>query len=143
MNFESFNFDKSITGAIKLAGYEEPTPIQVEAIPVILEGRDIMGLAQTGTGKTAAFILPIIQKLLTGRHGTVRALVIAPTRELAEQIHENTVMLARQTKLKSVTVYGGVKTNPQIQKLSQGADIVIACPGRLLDHMSQGTIDLF
>jgi ATP-dependent RNA helicase RhlE len=107
-----------------------------------MAGKDVMGLAQTGTGKTAAFALPILQRLVTGSRGHVRALVVAPTRELAEQIHESIVSLGRKTRLHSVTVYGGVNINPQIQKLRQGVEIVVACPGRLLDHMSQGTIDL-
>ncbi|MFH1028946.1 MAG: DEAD/DEAH box helicase, partial [Pseudomonadota bacterium] len=107
----------------------------------VLQGRDVMGLAQTGTGKTAAFALPILQRLSDGHKGRVRALVVAPTRELAEQIHESFGALGRQTGLKSVTVYGGVNVNPQIQKLKNGVDVVVACPGRLLDHISQGTID--
>jgi ATP-dependent RNA helicase RhlE len=100
-----------------------------------------MGLAQTGTGKTAAFVLPILQRLLRGKTGRVRALVIAPTRELAEQIHEDFEMLGRRTRLSSVTVYGGVGIQPQVQKLRR-ADIVVACPGRLLDHIGRRTIDL-
>ena len=105
-------------------------------------GRDVMGLAQTGTGKTAAFALPILNRLMDGPRGKVRALVVAPTRELAEQIHESFVTLGKQTRLKSVTVYGGVNVNPQIQALKNGVEIVVACPGRLLDHIGQGTIDL-
>ncbi len=101
-----------------------------------------MGLAQTGTGKTAAFVLPILERLLQGPRGRVRALIIAPTRELAEQIHEAIVTLGRDTKLRSVTIYGGVGMNPQIQKLRAGVEIVVACPGRLLDHLNQRTIDL-
>ncbi len=101
-----------------------------------------MGLAQTGTGKTAAFVLPILQRLLPGPRGKVRALIIAPTRELAEQIHVAIVALGRDTKLRSATIYGGVGLNPQIQKLRAGVEIVVACPGRLLDHINQKTIDL-
>jgi ATP-dependent RNA helicase RhlE len=101
-----------------------------------------MGLAQTGTGKTAAFALPILQRLVDGSRGKVRALIIAPTRELAEQIHESFTALGRKTKIRSMTIYGGVNVNPQIQKLKQGVEIVVACPGRLLDHLSQGTVDL-
>jgi ATP-dependent RNA helicase RhlE len=101
-----------------------------------------MGLAQTGTGKTAAFVLPILERLLQGPRGRVRALVIAPTRELAEQIHTEIGKLGLQTRLKSVTIYGGVGLNPQIQKLRAGVEIVVACPGRLLDHINQRTIDL-
>jgi ATP-dependent RNA helicase RhlE len=101
-----------------------------------------MGLAQTGTGKTAAFVLPILERLLKGPRGRVRSLIIAPTRELAEQIHVAIVALGRDTKLRSATVYGGVGVNPQIQKLRAGVEIVVACPGRLLDHLNQKTIDL-
>lgn len=123
-------------------GYVTPTPIQVKSIPPILEGRDVMGLAQTGTGKTAAFALPILQRLLDGPRGRVRVLVIAPTRELAEQTHDFFDALGRQTRLRSATIYGGVSINPQIDRLRSGVEIVVACPGRLLDHMGQRTIDL-
>ena len=142
MEFQAFNLHPVIAASIKEAGYVTPTPIQKQAIPTVMEGRDVMGLAQTGTGKTAAFALPVLNRLMTGQRGKVRALVVAPTRELAEQIHESFVTLGRQTKLKSVTVYGGVNVNPQIQALRNGVEIVVACPGRLLDHIGQGTIDL-
>ncbi len=142
MECQSFNFHPAIAASIKEAGYVTPTPIQQQAIPVVMTGRDVMGLAQTGTGKTAAFALPILHRLMEGPRGRVRALVVAPTRELAEQIHESFVALGRQTRLKSVTVYGGVNVNPQIQALRNGVEIVVACPGRLLDHIGQGTIDL-
>src|SRR5512146_1208263 len=117
MKFESFQFHAAIAAGIKEQGYIAPTPIQVRAIPPILEGRDVMGLAQTGTGKTAAFALPILERLLKGPRGSVRALIIAPTRELAEQINESIVALGRQTRLRSMTIYGGVSVKPQIQKL--------------------------
>ncbi len=107
-----------------------------------MAGRDVMGLAQTGTGKTAAFALPILQRLETGPRGRVRALIVAPTRELAEQIHQAFADLGRQTALRSVAIYGGVSIGPQLQALRAGADIVVACPGRLLDHMRQGTVNL-
>ncbi len=142
MKFQSFNLHPVIAASIAEAGYTTPTPIQQQAIPTVLQGRDVMGLAQTGTGKTAAFALPILNRLMDGPRGRVRALIVAPTRELAEQIHESFTMLGRLTKLKSVTVYGGVNVNPQIQALRNGVEIVVACPGRLLDHLSQGTIDL-
>ncbi|MDN3513211.1 MAG: DEAD/DEAH box helicase [Candidatus Brocadia sp.] len=142
MNFEAFNFHPHITAGVKALGYIAPTPIQVQAIPFILQGKDVMALAQTGTGKTAAFVLPILQRLLQGPRGRVRALIIAPTRELAEQIHEAIGGLGQQTKLRSATIYGGVNMKPQIQRLRGGAEIVVACPGRLLDHVRQGTIDL-
>ena len=142
MEFHTFNFHPEVAAGIALAGYVSPTPIQVQAIPPILEGRDVVGLAQTGTGKTATFVLPILHRLMQGRRRHVRALVIAPTRELAEQIHEAIGILGRQTRLQSVSIYGGVNMNPQIQKLKGGVEIVVACPGRLLDHMNHGMINL-
>ena len=142
MGFTSFKFDPKITAGVTALGYRIPTPIQAEAIPPVLEGRDVMGLAQTGTGKTAAFVLPILERLLSGPRGRVRSLIIAPTRELAEQIHVSIGQLGGATRLKSCAVYGGVAVNPQIQRLRAGADIVVACPGRLLDHLSQKTINL-
>jgi len=142
MEFQRFEFHPQVAAGVIAAGYTTPTPIQAQAIPSVLSGRDVMGLAQTGTGKTAAFALPILNRLMKGGRGYVRALVIAPTRELAEQIHEAFNQLGRQTRLKSVTVYGGVSINPQIDKLRRGAEIVVACPGRLLDHLGQRTIDL-
>jgi ATP-dependent RNA helicase RhlE len=142
VNFSSFKLHPQIAAGIKSQGYDTPTPIQKQAIPPVLEGHDVMGLAQTGTGKTAAFVLPILERLLSGTRGKVRALIIAPTRELAEQIHVSIGELGKQTHLKSVTIYGGVNVNPQIQKLRAGVEIVVACPGRLLDHINQKTIDL-
>jgi ATP-dependent RNA helicase RhlE len=142
MGFNSFKLHPSIMAGVRALGYTTPTPIQVQAIPPVLEGRDVMGLAQTGTGKTAAFVLPILERLLPGPRGRVRTLIIAPTRELAEQIHVAIVALGRDTRLRSCTIYGGVGLNPQIQNLRKGADIVVACPGRLLDHIKQKTINL-
>jgi ATP-dependent RNA helicase RhlE len=141
LNFETFNFHPSVAAGVAAAGYETPTPIQVRAIPEVFNGRDVMGRAQTGTGKTAAFVLPILNRLVGGKYGCVRALIIAPTRELAEQIHQAIETLGCKTRIRSVTVYGGVGINPQIQKLKR-ADIVVACPGRLLDHMGRSSIDL-
>lgn len=142
MEFKQFNLHPVIAANIKSAGYLAPTPIQRQAIPAVMLGRDVMGLAQTGTGKTAAFALPILNRLMGGARGIVRALIIAPTRELAEQIHESFISLGKKTGLRSVTVYGGVNANPQIQALRNGVEIVVACPGRLLDHIGQGTIEL-
>lgn len=142
MEFKEFNLNQNVEAGITAAGYVTPTPIQEQAIPAVMQGRDVMGLAQTGTGKTAAFALPILHRLMQGGHGHVRALIIAPTRELSEQIHTAIGELGRQTRLKSVTVYGGVSANPQIEKLKRGVEIVVACPGRLLDHINQGTINL-
>jgi len=123
---------------IKRAGYETATPIQEAAIPAAIRGRDVIGTAQTGTGKTAAFILPILNRLIEGKRGTPRALIVTPTRELAEQIFEVTKMLSTGSKLRSTTIYGGVSANRQIQELKRGVDILVACPGRLLDLMNQG-----
>jgi ATP-dependent RNA helicase RhlE len=142
LKFEDFAFHPVIAAGIREIGYETPTPIQAEAIPVVMAGRDVMGLAQTGTGKTAAFALPILHRLMQGSRGHVRALVVAPTRELAEQINEAVISLGGQTRARSLTVYGGVGVNPQIEKLRNGVEIVVACPGRLLDHITQKTIDL-
>jgi ATP-dependent RNA helicase RhlE len=142
MGFSSFKLHPKITASVNALGYKIPTPIQLQAIPPVLEGKDVMGLAQTGTGKTAAFVLPILERLLPGQRGKVRALIIAPTRELAEQTHVSIGELGRNTGLKSCTIYGGVGVNPQIQKLRAGVDIVVACPGRLLDHLNQKTINL-
>jgi ATP-dependent RNA helicase RhlE len=142
MDFKEFNLNADVSAGISKAGYVRPTPIQVKAIPSVMQGRDVMGLAQTGTGKTAAFVLPILNRLMDGPRGVVRALIIAPTRELSEQINNEIRTLGRQTRLKSTTVYGGVNINPQMQKLKRGVEIVVACPGRLLDHINRGTVNL-
>ncbi|MEN8264738.1 MAG: DEAD/DEAH box helicase [Nitrospirota bacterium] len=142
MEFNTLNLHAQIAAGIKAAGFTTQTPIQAQAIPPALRKQDVMGLAQTGTGKTAAFVLPILQRLITGPRGPVRALVIAPTRELAEQIHETIRTLGRRTGLRCATVYGGVNINSQIKKLRAGVDIIVACPGRLLDHINQRTINL-
>ncbi len=141
MNFETFKFHPAVAAGVAAAGYKEPTPIQTQAIPQVLAGGDLIGLAQTGTGKTAAFVLPILDRLMGRASGRVRALIVAPTRELAEQTHQAIETLGRKTRLRSVTVYGGVGINPQIQKLRR-ADIVVACPGRLLDHIGRHSVDL-
>jgi len=141
MGFDSFNLHPSIMAGIRSLGYVTPTPIQVQCIPAVLEGRDVIGLAQTGTGKTAAFALPILQRLMKGPRGTVRALVISPTRELAEQTYEVFCQLGKATRLRAVAVYGGVGMDAQVRKIREGAEIVIACPGRLLDHLWRGTLN--
>jgi superfamily II DNA/RNA helicase len=141
LNFKAFLFDPKVTAGIAAAGFSTPTPIQTQAIPRILQGRDLMGLAQTGTGKTAAFVLPILQRLLNGKRGLTRALVIVPTRELADQIHQAFGLLGGRTGLRSATVYGGVGFQPQVTAL-RNADIAVACPGRLLDHIGRRTVDL-
>ena len=123
-------------------GYTTPTPIQRRAIPIVLQGRDVIGLAQTGTGKTAAFVLPILQRPAKGPARQVRALILAPTRELAEQIHDAINSLGRQSKVRSVSIYGGVSKYNQLAALRRGVEIIVACPGRLLDHIDDGNIDL-
>jgi len=142
VNFEQFSLDPRIGAGIQAAGYTTPTPIQQQAIPVVLKGRDVLGLAQTGTGKTAAFVLSILQRLTRGPLGRVRVLIVAPTRELAEQIHQDIVTLGKKTKIRSATVYGGVSKRNQVEALRRGAEIVVACPGRLLDLANDGSIDL-
>ncbi len=146
MRFTQFDFHPDIQSGIQDAGYTRPSPIQQKAIPPILDGKDILGLAQTGTGKTVAFVLPILQHLLKRPAGTPAAapsaLVMAPTRELAEQIHESIKMMARHTPVKSVAIYGGVGKHLQINALKKGVDIIVACPGRLLDLMNEKAITL-
>ncbi|PLX95882.1 MAG: RNA helicase [Desulfuromonas sp.] len=142
MKFQEFNLHPKVAAGVDAEGYTTPTPIQAQGIPSVMAGQDVMGLAQTGTGKTAAFALPILHRLMQGKRGQVRALIVAPTRELAEQIHVAISHLGKQTGLRSVTIYGGVNINPQKNKLKSGVEIVVACPGRLLDHINQGTIDL-
>ena len=143
MNFDSFAFHPLIKAGIAAAAYELPTPIQQETIPVILAGKDVLGLAQTGTGKTAAFVLPILQRLMRGGpRGKLRALIVAPTRELAEQTQTFIKLLGRKTGLRSISIYGGVGSQPQIKALKEGVDIVVACPGRFLDLRDQGALDL-
>ncbi len=142
MSFKNFKLHPKITAGIKACGYTDATPIQEKTIPSILENRDILGLAQTGTGKTAAFVLPLLQKLLDGPRKRIRALIVAPTRELAEQIHQNIIMMAQETTLKSMVIYGGVGKHQQVQKLRSGVEIVVACPGRLLDLLNDRALTL-
>lgn len=142
MSFSQLSLDPRIQAGIKAAGFVTPTPIQEQAIPAVLAEQDVLGLAQTGTGKTAAFMLPILQRLTTGPLRQVRALVVAPTRELAEQIHQATAVFAKKTRIRSVAIYGGVGKGAQLDALKRGTEVVIACPGRLLDHIREGNIDL-
>jgi len=137
LNFEQFNLDSRLMQGIKKAGYDIATPIQEAAIPAAIRGRDLIGTAQTGTGKTAAFVLPILNKLLREPRGIARALIVTPTRELAEQINDVIRVLSAGTKLRSVTIYGGVGASPQIKALKEGAEILVATPGRLLDLLNQ------
>lgn len=142
MSFSQFNFHPSIAAAVRECGYTSPTPIQYKAIPHLLLGHDLLGLAQTGTGKTAAFVLPTLQRLQDGPRKKIRALILAPTRELAEQIHENIQLMAGNTKLRSCTIFGGVSKHGQLRNIERGVEIVVACPGRLLDHLNSRTISL-
>ena len=142
MQFNTFGLHPRILTAIEKVGYTEPTEIQKLAIPKALEGRDIMGLAQTGTGKTAAFALPILQRHLKAKRGHVSVLVLAPTRELAEQINDSVKELGIHTPMRSTSVYGGVNIVRQIKTFERGVEIVVACPGRLLDHIGRRTVDL-
>jgi len=137
LSFEQFNLDSRLSAGIHRAGYEEPTPIQVQVIPAALEGHDLIGTAQTGTGKTAAFVLPILHRLLSGPRGIARVLIVTPTRELAEQINDAIRALSVGTRIRSATIYGGVGAAPQIKALRDGAEILVACPGRLLDLVEQ------
>jgi ATP-dependent RNA helicase RhlE len=142
VNFEKFKLDSRLMAGIKRAGFDTATPIQEAAIPSALAGHDLIGTAQTGTGKTAAFVLPILNKLLDGPRGVSRALIVTPTRELAGQIHDVIRVLATGTKLRSTTIFGGVGAGPQIKAIREGAEILVACPGRLLDLMNQNQVRL-
>ena len=147
MSFDNLGLRAELVRAVSEKGYDTPTPIQSQAIPLVLEGRDLMGSAQTGTGKTAGFTLPLLQRLAAtpppqqGRR-PIRALVVTPTRELAAQVHDSIVVYGRYLSLKSTVVFGGVSINPQKQKLIRGVDILVATPGRLLDHVGQRSVDL-
>ncbi len=135
MSFTHFNLDSRLNAGINHAGFTTPTPIQEKAIPLALQGHDLIGTAQTGTGKTAAFVLPILHHILKNPGKGTRALIITPTRELAEQIHQTIGELRGGTKIRSISVYGGVGPTHQIEALRRGVEIVVACPGRLLDHL--------
>ena len=141
MPFTALGLMPELVRAVADEGYEHPTPIQLEAIPLALAGRDLIGSAQTGTGKTAAFVLPILQRLQAGTRGVLRALILVPTRELAEQVVTSIRAYGRHTHLKGAAVYGGVGMEPQTRALKHGADIVVATPGRLLDHMERGHVN--
>ncbi|MBV1873178.1 MAG: DEAD/DEAH box helicase, partial [Gammaproteobacteria bacterium] len=149
MSFEPLGLRAELLRAVADSGYTTPTPIQQQAIPAIIEGRDLMGGAQTGTGKTAGFTLPLLHRLMEQggpqeKNGKreIRALVLTPTRELAAQVGESVETYSKHLPLKSTVIFGGVKINPQITRLRQGVDIIVATPGRLLDHVNQRTIDL-
>lgn len=146
MTFSDLNLNELLLKAIKDQGYTSPTPVQAQAIPFILEGRDMLAGAQTGTGKTAGFTLPLLHILSHKKnvktHRKIRALILTPTRELAAQVGESVKIYGKHLPLKSAVIFGGVGINPQITTLKAGVDILVATPGRLLDHVGQGTIDL-
>ncbi|MGN6262320.1 MAG: DEAD/DEAH box helicase, partial [Ralstonia sp.] len=149
VTFDSFGLHPDVLRALTESGYTKPTPIQAAAIPVVTAGRDVMGAAQTGTGKTAGFSLPIIHNLLPdantsaspARH-PVRALILTPTRELADQVYDNVAKYAKYTALRCAVVFGGVDMNPQTEQLRRGVEILVATPGRLLDHVQQRSVNL-
>lgn len=146
MSFDSLGLSAELLRAVADQGYSQPTPVQCQAIPPILEGRDIMAGAQTGTGKTAGFALPLLQRLsargCNGGRRRVRALILTPTRELAAQVGASVETYGKHLSLRSMVIFGGVKINPQIERLRRGVDILVATPGRLLDHVGQKTLDL-
>ena len=147
MSFESLGLSAELLRAVSEKGYDTATPIQQQAIPIILEGRDLMGGAQTGTGKTAGFTLPLLQRLMSAHKEVkgrrpIRALVLTPTRELAAQVAESVATYGKHLPLKSTVVFGGVSINPQKDKINRGVDVLVATPGRLLDHVGQRSVDL-
>jgi ATP-dependent RNA helicase RhlE len=145
MTFESLGLAPALVRALAERNYSTPTPIQAEAIPLVLAGHDLLGGAQTGTGKTAAFVLPMLQRLqqMPARNDRrPRALILVPTRELAVQVHDSIRAYSKYQRVQTTTVYGGVGMNPQIDALRRGVDILVACPGRLIDHLQQRTVDL-
>ena len=141
LSFGDLELHPALLDAIRDAGYLSPTPIQREAIPLARKGRDIMGLAQTGTGKTAAFTLPILDRLIDGPRRT-RALILTPTRELCVQVEESFRKYAKHAEVDVTAVYGGVPVEPQEKQLRAGVDVVVATPGRLIDHLQRRTVDL-
>ncbi len=144
MSFNQLGLSAELLRAVEKQGYRKATPIQQQAIPLILEGRDVLAGAQTGTGKTASFTLPMLQRLQRGtvNRRRIRALILTPTRELAAQVADSARSYGQQLPFRTAVIYGGVSINTQIAKLRKGADIVVATPGRLLDHLQQGTVDL-
>ena len=149
MSFEQLNLSAEILHAIADQGYTEPTPIQAQAIPAILEGRDIMGAAQTGTGKTASFTLPMLSRLQPEANTSaspakhpIRALILVPTRELAVQVYESVKTYGKYLPLRCAAVFGGMDIDPQTRELRAGVEILVATPGRLLDHIQQKTMNL-
>jgi ATP-dependent RNA helicase RhlE len=149
MKFEELNLAPAILQAVQEQGYDTPTPVQAQAIPIVLAGHDLLAGAQTGTGKTAAFMLPILHKLSLAEAGrnkfggkAIRALVLTPTRELAAQIQESAKDYGKYLSLQSTVVFGGVGMKPQVDRVKRGVDVLVATPGRLLDLQGQGLLDL-
>jgi len=146
MGFSSLGLHKDLLTRVEKLGFDQPTPIQKQAIPLVLQHQDVTGIAQTGTGKTAAFVLPILHSLISSNQGekkrSVRALIIAPTRELAEQIQKVVIDFGAGSGIRSTTIFGGVSINRQISDLQKGVDVVVGCPGRLLDHINRQTMNL-
>ncbi len=142
MNFSDLGLETELLRAVTEKGYDTPTPIQAKAIPAVLSGRDVLAGAQTGTGKTAAFVLPLLQRLAAAKGGLPRALVLSPTRELTAQIADNAKNYGKYKNIRSIVIFGGVSEKPQIEALRRGCDLVIATPGRLLDLVEQGVADL-
>ncbi|MEJ6641611.1 MAG: DEAD/DEAH box helicase, partial [Akkermansiaceae bacterium] len=143
MTFDELGLDPQILKAIQDKGYTTPTPIQAQAIPAVMAGGDVMAAAQTGTGKTAGFTLPLLDRLIKGeraRDQQVRTLILTPTRELAAQVSDSVMTYGKHVKLCSIVIFGGVPVTPQLKRLQHGADILIATPGRLLDLINQGAI---
>ena len=143
MTFDDLGLPEPVLRAVREKGYTDPSPVQAQAIPLVLDGNDLMAAAQTGTGKTAGFTLPILAQLQDGQPAASRrprALVLTPTRELAAQVNDSVVQYGKFLRLNSTVVFGGVKINPQIEKLKRGVDILIATPGRLLDLHGQGAV---
>ena len=144
-DFQALGLSNTLLRAVKSEGYTTPTPVQIQAIPPLLEGRDVLGVAQTGTGKTAAFALPVLQimsrKQPQGKR-FIRALILSPTRELAAQIDERFSAYSENMDIRHRVIFGGVNQNPQVRDLKKGLDILVATPGRLLDLIGQGHIDL-
>src|SRR6187401_2155797 len=146
MSFDALGLSPELVRVVAQQGYTEPTPVQTKAIPLVLEGRDVLAGAQTGTGKTAAFVLPMLKRIHASRPTSgprvIRALILTPTLELAVQVEESVRTYGAQNPIKSTTIYGGVGFDPQVRALRAGPGIVVATPGRLLDHLGQRTIDL-
>ncbi|HUK11936.1 MAG TPA: DEAD/DEAH box helicase [Thermoanaerobaculaceae bacterium] len=142
MQFSQFTLDAALLRGISRLGFTNPTPIQAAALPHALAGRDVLAAAMTGSGKTAAFALPVLQRLLAGPTGRTRALILTPTRELAAQVHEHLTALGRDTRVRAATVFGGVGAQPQARALRSGVAVVVATPGRLLDHLRSGAAQL-